>query len=251
MARSFNGTSDKIAASPSINTNTLTLGGWAIFNSLSAYDPLITSRTTLFAGLILSDQAGNPLTGVWKNAGAEYSAATGLTITTGAWTYCALVVTPSGLTIYRQTKGGTLGSYTINEVCAAQAESAWYLGADPTPARFLNGQLAEWGMWTNTLTQDEIQALANGRLPYQIRPASLTAYWPLWGLSGSTIEPDLSGNGNNGTLTGTAFATHAPVTLFTRKARTGITPSASPPPAASPPIAAFARRATILGTGIV
>ena len=37
-------------------------------------------------------------------------------------------------------------------------------------------------------------------------------YWPLYGASGSSIEPDLSGNGLNGTLTGTSPANHPPCT---------------------------------------
>jgi len=37
-------------------------------------------------------------------------------------------------------------------------------------------------------------------------------YFPLWGASGSSIEPDLSGNKLNGTLNGTTSANHAPCT---------------------------------------
>jgi len=79
----------------------------------------------------------------------------------------------------------------------------------PTPARYFNGNLADAAIWNVVLSALEIAALAKGRRPSQVRPLSRVGYWPLDGLQ--SPEPDLSGNRNNGTLTGTSLAFGPPI----------------------------------------
>lgn len=73
------------------------------------------------------------------------------------------------------------------------------------------GIVAEIGVWSVSLTAPEADSLYKV-CPKRVLPGSLLAYWPLWGASGSSIEPDLSGNKLNGTLTGTSPANHPPCT---------------------------------------
>lgn len=82
--------------------------------------------------------------------------------------------------------------------------------AGPNP---YTGYLAEFGFWNCLLATKELTALSKGIKPNRIRPASLKAYYPLWGLQ--SPEPDLSGNKNSAVLTGTTRANHAPVNEFT------------------------------------
>lgn len=74
--------------------------------------------------------------------------------------------------------------------------------------RTTDGLLAELGVWTVRLSGDEKLALANGISPNQIRRDQLVLYLPLYG-AGSP-EADLSGNRNNGSLTGTLSGNHSP-----------------------------------------
>lgn len=85
-------------------------------------------------------------------------------------------------------------------------------------SNLFQGKIAEAAVWNAALAAAEIAALAAGALPRHVRPQNLVAYWPLFGLL--SPEPDLSGNGQSLTVTGATAANHAPVTLFTRKART-------------------------------
>jgi hypothetical protein len=78
---------------------------------------------------------------------------------------------------------------------------------------FNNGQLADFAIWSVLLTAAEASALAKGARPNTIRSASLVNWWPLGGIQ--SPEPDLSGNKNNGTLTGTAPAFGPPIAPFT------------------------------------
>ena len=98
--------------------------------------------------------------------------------------------------------------------------------------QYLNGRLAEAAIHTAALSAGEMLALSRGVRPTRVRPQSLAGYWPLWGLS--SPEPDLSGSANNGTLHGTSQADHAPLTLFTRKARGAVEPAASAGPVLIP-----------------
>jgi hypothetical protein len=82
-------------------------------------------------------------------------------------------------------------------------------------AQFWPGSIAEAAVWNAALSDQEVAALAAGLNPRRIRPASLVAYWPLWGLA--SPEPDLSDSANNLTLTASPpAANHAPLQLFSR-----------------------------------
>jgi hypothetical protein len=96
-------------------------------------------------------------------------------------------------------------------------------------ANRLNGNVAEAALWNARLQQMEIQALAAGARAYTVRRNNLVAYYPLDGFT--SPEPDLSGNANNGVLTGTALAFGPPLAPFTpRWPQQVIVPPPPPPP---------------------
>lgn len=55
-------------------------------------------------------------------------------------------------------------------------------------ARFLTADVWEAAIWSVALDDDEVAALGKGFCPLLIRPASLVAYWPLYG--NDSPEPD-------------------------------------------------------------
>lgn len=101
--------------------------------------------------------------------------------------------------------GGTL-SKTIQDTAAD-----FTVGRNLGEGTALGGRLADVAVWAAGLTPAEIGALAKGASPLRVRPQSLAAYYPLWGV-GSSGDPDLSGNGQHLTEVGTVgIADHAPV----------------------------------------
>jgi hypothetical protein len=93
----------------------------------------------------------------------------------------------------------------------------------------LQGNMADTALWNVVLSATEIAALAKGIRPPQVRPAALIGYWPLDGLQ--SPEPDLSGNRNNGTLTGTVNAFGPPIRPITpRMRKLQFAPFTVPPP---------------------
>lgn len=74
---------------------------------------------------------------------------------------------------------------------------------DSSPGSHMSGVIAHPAIWNAALTQAEITALAAGMSPLLVRPASLVAYWPLFGYASPEI--DIRGR-NELTLTGTTVA---------------------------------------------
>lgn len=72
-----------------------------------------------------------------------------------------------------------------------------------------DGRIADFAIWSVALTAGEFAALAKGVSPLRVRPASLVAYWPLFGVG--SAEPDAIGQSGNLVLNGTTRADHAPV----------------------------------------
>lgn len=80
---------------------------------------------------------------------------------------------------------------------ASDAADTVVIGNRVGGARSFDGSLAFMQVWARVLSNGEmIQALL---YPGSIMN-NLRGFWPLWG--SSSIEPDLSGNGNHGTVTG-------------------------------------------------
>ena len=82
-----------------------------------------------------------------------------------------------------------------------------YLGNDGNAGRTTDGKLAHIQLWNRVLQLNEMNQAS--RFPGSIR-RELRGYWPLFGQA--SPEPDLSGNGNNGAITGAIFgATNPPI----------------------------------------
>lgn len=85
------------------------------------------------------------------------------------------------------------------------------LGLHKNNSSDLDGDMARWAAWDVELTAEEMKALSLGIPPYKIRPGNLV-WWSELDEQGAV---DLSGNENNGTLTGTTVSNHPPIMLLT------------------------------------
>ena len=104
-------------------------------------------------------------------------------------------VTCAGTQAFRERRASGTANFRVN--CADQS----------APTFCYAGSVAEVAVWNVPLTLNEVVTLATV-CPDSVRRTSLVAYYPLYGAA--SPEPDLSGGVNNGTVTGTTVANHAP-----------------------------------------
>lgn len=219
MARSFNGTSDRLdLASAPVSALPMTLACWALVPSdtggihtlvnlsASAQDAHICLR-------VRGEQAGDPLEASLRGANSTGPASNASGFPYGQWVHCAGVFNSlTDVVVYMNgvagsLTAGTATSFTPNQfACGVQNRNG---GA----TQWLAGSAAEVAVYSAALTAAEVAALASrAALPADIRRASLVAYWRLWG---NASERDLVA-GSLLTATGTARADHPPVPIKRR-----------------------------------
>jgi len=131
--------------------------------------------------------------------------------TTGVWIHAAGTWDNATLRIFRNGSSVASGSPGITPDAVPAnttiySGSTWYRPNNVSE----NGKIAEVGVWNVALSLEEVAALAKGVSPNMIRRGALKHYTPIWGTASPEVE--LSGNGNNMTLTGTGpVSTHCPV----------------------------------------
>jgi hypothetical protein len=247
MARAVNGSTDFInCGSPSEPTQA-TLAVWFkatalpagygnIIGRINSETPnkftIIYLRST--GALAYYCEVNDPGAGTLGPAALGVDPGSG-TITTGVWHHAALTYTSGNTgTIRGYLDGGLDGSTNSANspntyiIMPSSGGCTFYFGNDPAFSRPFNGVVADGSYWNVPLTAFEIAALAKGARPLAIRPKSLLGWWPLGGLQ--SPEPDLSGNKNNGTLTGTTPAFGPPVMQFTPRWPIFPVPGAVGPP---------------------
>lgn len=218
MARSFNGTSDKITFGGSLITATppYTIAAWANPSSTAGIQNVLACGGTGYAVQLRRDGTAWNLY-QHNSGGSDVVASYPGGVVASEWSFVG--GDWDGGDIHLWIAGVLRATTVCTSIMASHVGTANSWGNDQADggAQFWNGLLAEGAIWNAVLTASEWAALAAGVSPFRVRPQSLIHYLPMFGLA--SPEPDLSGNANNGTLTGTTPANHPPVTLFTRKAR--------------------------------
>lgn len=158
----------------------------------------------------LYQNSNNTVVAQAADASAANFAVTSAGTSAGAWTHaCAVFSANDARAAY--VNGGSKGTGTdartpnpigvINTLFGAR-----YSGG--TKNLFLNGSLAECGIWNAALDDAEVLALSKGISPLLVRTTSLVAYWPLIG----NFSPEIDLRGRNElTVTGAVQGAHSPI----------------------------------------
>lgn len=189
----------------------------------------ITSNVSYATFGLWMNSSKEPYTDIYSYPSSANSITSASSVSASTWFHMLLTASSGGLfTLY--VNGTSVGSVSYS--VGSHSLNTIYLGAvnaSGTISYPSQGSFAEGTVWNIDLTANEAKALALGVRSNRLRPASLKAYWPLFGLQ--SPEPDLSGNGYNLTITGSVpQANHAPVTTFTKKVPLPSQPSRLPYP---------------------
>lgn len=182
MARSFNGSNQYIETSSFPNASLpVTMSAWFYPASTSGFQRVSVWSSPgggqAAASLLLNYPGAGQLSNQVYKGGTNVLPTGSGTFTTNAWNHGAVV---SGATAARCYLNGSVGSDAT--YVALTFSSCTILGVGRVQnTQFLNGRVAELGVWNVELTAAEIAALAKGYTPLEIRPDALLAYYPLGG----------------------------------------------------------------------
>jgi len=199
MARSFNGTTDQINCGSGVgNPAAISVASWFYCTGLTGNTYLGTvSRYdgTNFWTLALH-QSGTLLAQV-VTTGGLIQVTTTATYSLNVWTHFGFSYdSVNGLRVYIN---GVQDVTTGTASGTASAVTASVLLGDAFSIYPFLGYLYDAAIWNAALSAGDFSQLSRGG-----RPASTIGWWPLGGTA--SPEPDMSGFGNNGVLTGTGFA---------------------------------------------
>jgi hypothetical protein len=204
MALSNFSTSNYITiASALVSTAPFTIACW--FNSTSAThgQNMIVGNTNSdlnYFGLSLNGATSGDPVGIYArgSGGAAdiVNTTTGYSINT--WQHaCGVFENSTSRSVFLNGSGKNSSSVSVIPLLLDKVNIGVYRQSTPSfdPMR---GSMAEIGIWSAALTDDEVASLAKGFTPDQIRPQSLVAYLPL-----IRTNQDVKGNAwtTAGTLT--------------------------------------------------
>lgn len=139
-------------------------------------------------------------------------------ITLGAWNAVALTYSDGGdkkLKIYANDGTAEIGYTTQTAGTTSPGTDAgrnFFIGntgAESTgDTRTFDGDIAWMTVYNAVLASAELDAFMNGKNPMRIRPNSLVACWPLWGVHSPEIN--LVNALHSGTITGTIIQSDGP-----------------------------------------
>lgn len=214
MARSFNGSSDLInmgAAAATADLTTGTVAAWVNASSFVLNMAIVSNCGGTAQGFIFRLGSGGQLKLVTPGLDERTGTAT-TQITTGTWWYVACAKSGSQTRFVRIDTGGTLAGENLAFLDTAGNGTAARIGCQnngTSNTDFFNGSIAQVGVWIpEQLSDANLITLSQACLPSAIATAD-DGFWQLSPDSpGVSPEPDLSGNGYDGTVTGTTWATH-------------------------------------------
>ena len=222
-SRTFNGTSDNIALASSASlsgiTTEISLAAWVYLTDTLGGDDIIWSFSTVavpdFTAYLQINTGGNGALSGGIAVNSPNASSTGTTaILLNVWTHVAMTYNQLTDQLVHLYVNGVEDTYVFQSQGGATIEpftgTTVAIGTD-NEGDFFAGRLSEARIYNTALTTPQVAAVAadtTGNPNAGGVGASLVAYLHLCGVT--SPEPDASGNGNVGNLTGTTAGTASP-----------------------------------------
>ena len=182
MAYEFNGSNQSMqTTSIPLSSTPLTIACWFNSDSVTVVQNTITIRGTGAAYMTIflrGDLAGDPIQVAIATTGAPSTASSTAGYSANTWNHaCAVFSSSTSRSIYLNGANSATNtanaSFTPNNILIGAA------GSGAGTLQFMDGELADIGIWNAALTAAEIASLAKGMTYDKIRPQSLVFYAPL------------------------------------------------------------------------
>jgi|SRR5215831_10134457 len=148
-----------------------------------------------------------------NDGSTQFQIVGGTTLVNGRWYHHLGRKQGTGANSLQLFLNGILDGQMTQGTNNQAGSAALTIGNSAANAGPFDGRIAEAAVWNVALSNAEIAALAAGVSPAYFRRSNLVFYVPIYGAGAP--EADLSGNRNNGALTGSAPGfNHAPVGVF-------------------------------------
>jgi hypothetical protein len=184
MAYDFNGTNQYLSVvSAPATAVPLTLACWFFPDTITANYNLFQindgSESNRFGLAALGGLAGDPIRVFVQSSSSSSQSDTTTGFSSGIWQHaCGVFSANNSRTVYLNAANPATSTTTTTPSGLNKVEIAFRTAAG-TPGLFLDGRLAEVGIWNAALTSAEVASLAKGMTCDKIRPQSLVFYAPL------------------------------------------------------------------------
>jgi hypothetical protein len=182
MAYEFNGTNQSMeTTSIPLSSTPLTMACWFNSDSATVVQNTFTIRgtgTSYMTIFLRGDLAGDPIQVAIANLGAPSTASSTAGYSANTWHHaCAVFSSSTDRTIY--LNGANSATNTANIAITPNNILIGAGGSGAGTLQFMDGELADIGIWNVALTAAEIASLADGMTCDKVRPQSLVFYAPL------------------------------------------------------------------------
>ena len=178
MAYDFNGTNQFLEVGSAVVNRPCTMAVWAYLdNVILPRDLVSVSSKTALAVLRLNVNGTQFRIADQGNVNAV---ANGGTVSANVWNhYAGVFVSGSSRTPYTNGVAGAENTTTVAAITPTFTNIGAFYAGTATAIQFMDGLIAEVGIWNAALTVAEIASLSKGMICDKIRPQSLVFYAPL------------------------------------------------------------------------
>ena len=178
MAYEFNGTNQFLEVGSAVVNRPCTMAAWAYLDNVTgARDIVSVSSKTALAVLRLNVNATQYRIADQGNVNAV---ANGGTMSANAWNhYAGVFSSGASRTPYTDGVAGVENTTSVAAITPTFTNIGAFYAGTATAIQFMDGLIAEVGIWNAALTAAEIASLAKGMTCDKVRPQSLVFYAPL------------------------------------------------------------------------
>jgi len=178
MAYDFNGTNQFLEVGSAVVNRPCTMAVWAYLDNVTnPRDFVSVSSKTQLAVLRLNVNGTQYRIADQGNVNAV---ANGGIVSANVWNhYAGVFASGSSRTPYTNGVAGAENTTTVAAITPTFTNIGAFYAGTATAIQFMDGLIAEVGIWNAALTAAEIASLAQGMASDKIRPQSLVFYAPL------------------------------------------------------------------------